>query len=234
MADESSAPSAPASGETGQPPQADPAASAPASDPGPYEEGKRAGAHPAAVLFGVIGTLWLFMYLSTPSSKDKKLNIPEPPKESALDTPADESPVMFQVKTTLSDLNAVGITVPPQATDSQVVGLLKRLRQARIAGTLGSMIPATSPGNKLGDHAIGEVYIMSSPKFAKPDAIAVLARGAHAPGELYPHAVQFEVAMEEVRGHYRVDLNDTAHPDKASLGFADESGVHSRNYKPLF
>jgi len=63
---------------------------------------------------------------------------------------------------------------------------------------------------------------------------AMLSRGAHAPGELYPSAVPFEVAMEHVRGHYRIDLNDTGHPDKASIGFADESGIHSKHYRELF
>jgi hypothetical protein len=40
--------------------------------------------------------------------------------------------------------------------------------------------------------------------------------------------------MEHVRGHYRIDLNDTGHPDKASIGFADESGIHSKRYREIF
>jgi len=78
------------------------------------------------------------------------------------------------------------------------------------------------------------VYIFSDQQYARGDVIGVLARGAHAPGELYPQAVPFETAMEQVRGHYRIDLHDTGHPDKASLGFADESGVHSKSFRPLF
>jgi hypothetical protein len=46
--------------------------------------------------------------------------------------------------------------------------------------------------------------------------------------------VPFEEAMEHVKGHYRIDLNDTGNPDSGSLGFADESGVHSRNYRRIF
>ena len=71
-------------------------------------------------------------------------------------------------------------------------------------------------------------------QYAVADAVKVLSRGAHAPGELYPQAIPFEIAMEQVRGHYRIDLNDTSHPDQASLGFADESGVHSKHYKKIF
>jgi hypothetical protein len=100
--------------------------------------------------------------------------------------------------------------------------------------TLPQLIPPTTPGHKLGEHAIADIYVYSDPKYADPEAVRVLARGAHAPGELYPQAIPFEEAMEQVRGHYRIDLNDTGHPDQASLGFADESGVHSRHYKPLF
>jgi len=40
--------------------------------------------------------------------------------------------------------------------------------------------------------------------------------------------------MEAVRGHYRIDMNDTGSPDKGSLGFADESGVHSKHYRRIF
>ncbi len=201
--------------------------------PGPYEEGRRAGAHPLVVVFGVIFGLWLLMWLYIPSSKQKPTTGPEPAPAVVMEEP-DAAPVMFKVKTTIPEINAVGIVVPPQATESQIVGLLKRLRTARLADQLSTMLPATSPGHKLGDHAIADIYIFSDTQYAKPAAIGVLARGAHAPGELYPQAVPFETAMEAVRGHYRIDLNDTGHPDQASLGFADESGVHSKTFRPLF
>ncbi|MDE3019259.1 MAG: hypothetical protein KGI53_09585 [Nitrospirota bacterium] len=201
--------------------------------PGPYEEGRRAGAHPLVVVFGVIFGLWLLMWLYIPSSKQKPMIGPEPTPAVVIEEP-DAAPVMFKVKTTIPEINAVGIVVPPQATESQIVGLLKRLHSARLANQLSTMLPATSPGHKLGDHAIADIYIFSDAQYAKPAAIGVLARGAHAPGELYPQAVPFETAMEAVRGHYRIDLNDTGHPDQASLGFADESGVHSKTFRQLF
>jgi hypothetical protein len=203
------------------------------TEPGPYEEGKRAGAHPLVVVFGVIIGLWLLMWLYIPSSKQKQATSPEP-VPSALTEEPDAAPVMFKVKAAIPEINAVGIAVPPQTTESQIVGLLKRFRSARLAGQLSAMLPATSPGHKLGDHAIADVYIFSDQQYARGDVIGVLARGAHAPGELYPQAVPFETAMEQVRGHYRIDLHDTGHPDEASLGFADESGVHSKSFRPLF
>lgn len=202
----------------------------------PYEEGKRAGAHPLVVIFGVIIGLWLLIVVFLPGPKrDRQGTVPDNPEnvQKVAEEP-DAAPVMFRVVATISDVNAVSIVVPQQATTSQIVGLLKRFRQARLNNTLSGLVPPTTPGHKLGTHAIADIYIFSDPKYAAPDAVRVLARGAHVPGELYPQAIPFEVAMEQVRGHYRIDLNDTGNPDRASLGFADESGVHSKQYRRLF
>ena len=49
------------------------------------------------------------------------------------------------------------------------------------------------------------------------------------PGDLYSQAVPFETTMEAIRGHYRIDLNDTGNSDSASLGFAEESMGYIRN-----
>ncbi|HET8580328.1 MAG TPA: hypothetical protein VFL31_04950 [Nitrospiraceae bacterium] len=207
--------------------------SQPTQGSGPYVEGKRAGAHPIVVILGVIVGLWLLMWLYVPSSKQKPGSMPErAPTATVLDQ--DAAPVMFHVKTTIPELNVIIVMVPSQATDSQVVGLLKRLRQARLDNALSTLVPATTPGHKLGDHAVAEIYIFSDAQYGTPEAVSVLARGAHAPGELYPQAIPFETAMEQVRGHYRIDLNDTGKPDQASLGFADESGVHSKHYQRIF
>lgn len=200
-----------------------------------YEEGKRAGAHPLLVLIGVIVGLWILMVLYIPSSKNKPPTVHERAPESVpVAEDPDAAPVMFRIGATMPDVNAISVIVPPEATESQLVALLKRFRQARLDNTLSQLLPATTPGHKLGDHAIAEIYIVSDPKFASAEAIRVLARGAHAPGELYPQAIPFEVAMEHIRGFYRIDLHDTSKPDQASLGFADESGVHSRQYRRVF
>ena len=199
----------------------------------PYEEGKRAGAHPLLVVFGVLLGLWLFVALIVPSSRNKQATGTEGPAAPVIEDP-EAAPVIFKVQTTIAELNTIGLVVPAQATDSQIIGLLKRLKQERLAGSLGDHLPATTPGHKLGEHAIADIYIFSDKQYAEADTIRTLARGAHAPGHLYPQAVPFEVAMEEVRGHYQIDLSDTGKPDQASLGFSDESGVHSKHFRPIF
>jgi len=202
---------------------------------GPYEEGKRAGAHPLAVVLFVILGLWLAIWLATPKGKPTQAPAnPELASKSLIEEEPDAAPIIFKVKTTIKEFNAIGVLVPEQATDSQIAGLLKRFRQARLANTLTTLLPPTTPKHKLGEHAVADIFIFSDAKFAKTDAINVLSRGAHAPGELYPSAVPFEVAMEHVRGHYRIDLNDTGHPDRGSIGFADESGIHSKHFRELF
>ena len=81
---------------------------------------------------------------------------------------------------------------------------------------------------------MADIYVLSDAKYAQAEVIRTLTRGAHTPGGLYPDAVPFEVAMEEIRGHYRIDLNNTGAPDTGSIGFADESGVHSKHYRKIF
>lgn len=198
-----------------------------------YQDGKRAGLHPLVVVFGILVGLWLFVALIVPSSKNKQATGTEGPAGPVIEDP-EAAPVLFKVKSTIPDMNAVSLIVPAEATDSQVVGLLKRLKKERLAGTLGDLLPATTTGHKLGDHAVAEIYVVSDAKFAEADVIRTLTRGAHVPGGLYPTKVPFEVAMEEIRGHYRIDMNNTSAPDTASIGFADESGIHSKHYRKIF
>jgi hypothetical protein len=191
----------------------------------PYQEGKRAGAHPLVVVFAILLGLWLFVALIVPSSRNKQATGTEGPAGPVVEDP-EAAPVIFKVQTSVTEMNVVGIVVPPEATDSQVAGLLKQLKTERLAGTLGDHIPPTTPGHKLGDHAVADIYIFSDKQYAEPEALKTLALGAHAPGTLLPRAIPFEVTMEEVRGHYRIDLNDTGAPD--------ESGVHSKRYRAIF
>jgi hypothetical protein len=199
----------------------------------PYEEGKRAGVHPLVVVFGVLFGLWLFVALIIPSSRNKQATGTEGPATPVIEDP-EAAPVIFKVEATVPDMNAISLVVPAQATESQLVGLLKQLKKERLAGTLTDYLPATTPGHKLGDHAVADIYVFSDAMYAQADAIKTLTRGAHAPGGLYPDAVPFEVAMEGVRGHYRIDMNNTGAPDTGSIGFADESGVHSKHYRKIF
>jgi len=199
----------------------------------PYQEGKRAGAHPLVVVFAILLGLWLFVALIVPSSRNKQAAGTEGPAGPVVEDP-EAAPVIYKVQTSITDMNVVAIVVPPEATDSQVAGLLKQLKSERLTGTLSDHIPATTPGHKLGDHAVADIYVFSDKHYAEVEALKTLALGAHAPGTLLPRAIPFEVTMEAVRGHYRIDLNDTGAPDKGSLGYTDESGVHSRRYRSIF
>ncbi|HSE59952.1 MAG TPA: hypothetical protein VLA99_14725 [Nitrospiraceae bacterium] len=201
-----------------------------------YEEGKRAGAHPLVVIFSVIFGLWiLIFFVFAPGNKrdrpDASLGKPEI-GSSHLDDEA--SAVIFRVHATVPEYKAISLIIPPEATNSQIISLLKDFHAKRMDNSLTSLLPATTPGNTLGDHAIADIYLFSDPTYATPEVVGTLALGAHAPGGLYPSAIPFEVAMEQVRGRYQINLNNSDHPDRASLGFADESGVHSKNYKPIF
>src|SRR6476646_1462033 len=133
-------------------------------DQNSYEEGKRAGAHPAVVLFGVIIGLWVLIAVFIPNpKKDKQGTVPENPEalQRVVEEP-DAPPIMFSVAATVADMNAVSLLVPPQATASQIIVLVKKLREARLSNTLADLgIPATTPGHILGPHAIADMYIFS-------------------------------------------------------------------------
>ena len=142
----------------------------------PYQEGKRAGAHPLVVVFAILLGLWLFVALIVPSSRNKQATGTEGPAGPVVEDP-EAAPVIFKVHTSVTEMNVVGIVVPPEATDSQVAGLLKQLKTERLAGTLGDHIPPTTPGHKLGDHAVADIYIFSDKQYAEPEALKTLALG---------------------------------------------------------
>jgi hypothetical protein len=192
-------------------------------DQGPYEEGKRAGAHPLLVVFGILIGLWLFVALIVPSSRNKQATGTEGPTVSVIEDP-EAAPVMFKVQTTILDMNTVGLVVPPQATDSQIIALLKRLKQARLDGTLSEQLPSTTPGHKLGDHAIADIFIFSDRQFAEADTIRTLARGAHAPGTLYTTASTSMIPAARTRGRSGSQTNQVSTQSTTEEFFDDLSG----------
>ena len=209
------------------------------NDSDPQEQGKRVGLHPAIVLFGVIIGLWLFIQAIIPKSK----NIQPPQGNEArseqlalLLKEAESAPVpSMKVTAHVQGMNALSLLVPQQTTDSQVVALLNHLRRSRRDGSLASQLPATTPGNDLGEFAVADIYIFSDPKYAVPEAIEILSVGAHAPGDFYQSTIPYEIAMEQVRGHFAINLNQKSHLEWASLGFGErETGLYSRRYQPLF
>lgn len=209
------------------------------SDSDNNERNRRVGLHPAIVIFGVILGLWLFIQAIIPKSKDvqpPQRSDARSPQAAALLKDAKSAIVpTFTVTAHAADMNAISLLVPQQTTDSQIVALLTHLKEARTKGSLSSQIPVTTPGNAVDEFAVADVYIFSDPRYAVPEAIEILSVGAHAPGDFYQSTIPFEVAMEQVRGHYAVNLNNKNRPERASLGLAEEAtGLYSKRYQPLF
>ena len=201
-------------------------------------EGRRIGVHPLIVVFGVIFGLWVFISLIIPQSKNNKAPgsgaTPETQLPISSLTSSDHVPT-FEVTGVIPGMNAITLLVPPATTDSQMVALLHYLQTHRADGRLGTILPPTTPEDKLGEFAIADIYIFSEEKYAVEDSAKALGRGAHAPGEFYPSSIPYEVAMEHVRGHYAVDLYNPNQPESASIGFGeDATGVYSKSYQRVF
>lgn len=203
------------------------------------KNGKRIGIHPVIVIFGVIAGLWIFIQAIIPKSKDIQPPQGHESQSSKVSMILEEakrtSVPTFKVTAIAPSMNAIGLLVPEQTTDSQVVALLNYLRTARFEGNLANILPPTTPGNDLDDFAIADIYIFSDKKYAGEPAIQILSVGAHAPGDIYGKEIPYEVAMEQVRGHYMVNLNDKNKPEEGTLGYGEkETGLYSRRYLPIF
>ena len=200
-------------------------------------QGKRVGAHPILVIFGVILGIWLFITMIIPKSKDDKQQPGKPAQSTRvmrLSTISSDLVPTFKTNATISEMNAICLLVPPETTDSQVMALINHLRIARADRTLSKIVPPTTAQDELGDFAIADFYIFSDPVYAVSDAAKALSRGAHAPGEFYPTSIPFEEAMEHVRGHYAINLHNRTTPETASLGFGEPTtGVYSKHYHAL-
>lgn len=201
--------------------------------------GKRIGIHPAIVIFGVIFGLWIFIQAIIPKSK----NIQPPQghesqsKQTAtiLEQAKTTTVPTFKMTASVPTMNAICLLVPEQTTDSQVVALVTYLRDARKDQSLASILPPTTPDNDFDEFSIASIFIFSDRKYAVEQAIQILSVGAHAPGDIYGEEIPYEVAMEHVRGHYLVNLNNKNKPEQGSLGYGEEAtGLYSRRYLPIF
>ncbi len=136
----------------------------------------------------------------------------------------------------LPDYNAVAVLVPPDTTDEQVAQLLQRFKKARFDETLEQYIPPTTKGNKLGPHAIADIYVFSEREWATPDTLRVVALGPHSPQDPRKKGgPTFAEAISHVRGRYVINLHEAEHRERGSIGYADEDGgTHAPNYKELF
>lgn len=208
------------------------------SDQNPENHGRK-GLHPALVLFGIILGLWLFIQAIIPKSKN--IQPPQGYETHSVQTTALLREAItaivptFKLTATVPDMHALGILVPQQTTDSQVIALINHLHEARMDGTLRQMVPPTTPHDDLDQFSIANLYIFSDSQYAVESAVRILTIGAHAPGDLYGIEIPYEVAMEQVRGQYMVNLNDKDDQEHGSLGFGEKAtGLYSRRYLPIF
>jgi len=203
------------------------------------QNGKRVGVHPMIVVFGVIFALWAFTQAIIP--KSKKIQPPQGHESQSVQTAAilEEARATdvptFKMTATDLTMNAISVLVPQQTTDSQVAALVAYLRDARTDGTLSSILTPTTANNHLGQFSIANIFIFSERQYAVEEAIQILSVGAHAPGDIYGKEIPYEVAMEHVRGHYMVNLNNKTQPEQGTLGYGEEAtGLYSRRYLPIF
>ena len=208
-------------------------------NPSAPEPGKPTGGHPIVAAVGGILTLWLILWVVIPNPRDQPTD-PTTGQTTAtpgLTTGTPGAPhVTSRTVAVLPAYNAVAVLVPPDTTDEQVAQLLQRFKKARQDETLPQYIPPTSKGDKLGPHAIADIYVFSETAWATADSLLILARGPHSPSDPGKKSGRtFPDAIGRVRGHYVINLHEAEHRDRASIGYADEEGqIHGPNYKELF
>ncbi len=203
------------------------------------QNGKRVGVHPLIVVFGVIFGLWIFTQAIIPESK--KIQPPQGHESQSVQTASmlkearTTAVPIFKMTAAVPTMNAISVLVPEQTTDSQVAALVAYLHDARTDGTLSSILSPTTPNSHLGPFSIANIFIFSDRQYAVEEAIQILSVGAHAPGDIYGKEIPYEVAMEHVRGHYMVNLNNKTKQDQGTLGFGEvATGLYSRRYLPIF
>jgi hypothetical protein len=193
------------------------------------------GGHPVKAVLGGILVLWLILWVIIPNPKeqpiDPKTGMTERTPGMTTGTP-NVPHVMSRPAATLTEFNAASVLVPPDTNRDQVAHLLQRFKRARIDQTIGQYVPPTSTGDKLGPHAIADIYIFSEEEWATPQALRALARGPHGRDKSAP---AFQEVVRHVRGHYVINLHDAERRDRASLGYADEDGAtYGSDYQELF
>jgi hypothetical protein len=211
----------------------------PYRNPSAPDPDKPTGGHPIAAVVGGILALWLILWIVIPNPKDQ----PTDPKTGqttttpGLTTGTPSAPhVTSRTVAVLPDYNAVAVLVPPDTTDEQVAQLLQRFKKARLDETLEQYIPPTTKGDKLGPHAIADIYVFSEREWATPGTLRVVALGPHSP--LDPKkkgGPTFAEAISHIRGRYAINLHEAERRERGSIGYADEDGgTHTHNYKVLF
>jgi hypothetical protein len=210
-------------------------------DPGSYRTpggpapDQPTGGHPIKAVLGGILLLWLTLWIVIPNPKDQpidpKTGVTERTPGMTTGTP-NVPHVTSRAAAVLPEFNAAAILVPPDTTDDQIAHLLQRFKRARVDQTLVQYIPPTTKEDKLGPHAIADIYIFSESEWATPQVLRDLARGPHG-GE--KQGLAFKDVVRHVRGHYVINLHEAEHRDRGSLGYADEDGsTYGTHYQELF
>ena len=208
-------------------------------NPNAPEPDKPTGGHPIAAVVGGILALWLFLWIVIPNPKDQPIDpkTGETKSTPGMTTGTPSAPhVTSRAVAVLPDYNAVAVLVPPDTTDEQVSQLLVRFKKARFDETLVQYIPPTTKGNKLGPHAIADIYVFSEREWATADTLRIVALGPHSPtGAKKKSGPTFAEAISHVRGHYVINLHEAEHRERGSLRYADEDGgTRTPRYKELF
>ena len=208
-------------------------------NPSGPEPGQPTGGHPIIAVVGGILTLWLILWVVIPNPKDQPTD-PTTGQTTAtpgMTTGTPSAPhVTSRTVAVLPEYNAVAVLVPPDTTDEQVAQLLQRFKKARLDETLSQYVPPTSKNDKLGPHAIADIYVFSESDWATTDSLLTLARGPHSPPDPRMKSRRtFTETIGRVRGRYVINLHEAEHRDRASLGFTDEGGqIRGPNHKELF
>ena len=195
------------------------------------------GGHPIKAVVGGILALWAILWIVIPNPKEQPVNPTTgvTDRTPGMTTGTPSAPhVTSRTVAVLPEYNAVAVLVPPDTTNAQVTQLLERFKRARLNETLVQYVPATSKGDKLGPHAIADIYIFAESEWATPGALRALANGPHS-GDAKQGTLSFKDVVPHVRGHYVINLHEAEHRDRGSLGYADEEGAtYGTHHEELF
>jgi len=207
-------------------------------NPSAPEPGQPTGGHPILAVVGGVFTLWLVLRIVLPNPGDQPI---DPTTGQITTTPGMTTGIRSAPHVTsrtvavLPEYNAVAVLVPPDTTDAQVGQLLQRFKKARLDETLVQYIPPTSQGDKLGIHALADIYVFSEREWATTSSLLSLARGPHSPPDPKQQGPTFADTSRHIRGHYAINLYESDRRDRASIGYLDEDGhPHGSQYEELF
>jgi hypothetical protein len=123
---------------------------------------------------------------------------------------------------------AVCVLVPPDTTDEQLASLVNAFRIARARGTLGTMIPPTTPRAPRGPFAAVTVFVMSDPQWATDRHLHEFIN----PTTTAVSRQEREFGKRILAYYFYTELFSTH--EEGSLGYTDEGVKYTKNYKRLF